>query len=215
MLRNIAIVTTSGKAYFKLVSEFKKRQLPFLSLTPKDAIPLYVKVAITTESERDSVHCSGILTYDEKMDPSKVVDEAVQLIRGKTKYKDIIIGIDPGKKFGLAILGDGAILEIAEYMCIKETVKEIVRRLDEIRADKKIIKIGNGVKEYQMRLFDMLDEMLPRNIDIESVKEERTTKNIEKLWGRKKGLIDALSAVRISMRRGRRIVRKLGNGKDS
>ena len=55
MTREIGILTTSGKAYYKLVSEFRVRGLQFISLIPEDIIPFYVKVVITTESERKNI----------------------------------------------------------------------------------------------------------------------------------------------------------------
>ena len=213
MSANIAIVTTSGKAYYRLVSEFRRRRLPFLSLVPKEVIPLNVRVAITTESEKDDVHCSKVLVYDESTDPSKVVDEAVQILRGKTSYGEIIIGVDPGKVFGLAVLGDGAVLETVGLTSVEETAREIIGILEGTKADKRTVKVGNGVKEYQSKLFELLDKELPLKVGIESVEEGGTTKNIEKHFGRKRDLIDALSAVKISMRSGHRIARKKRNGK--
>ncbi len=208
MSANIAIVTTSGKAYYRLVSEFRRRRLLFLSLAPKEVMPLNVRIAITTESEKNDVYCSKILVYDESTDPSRVVDEAVQILSGKIKYREIIIGVDPGKMFGLAVLGDGSILKTAELTCVEKTAKEIIKILEVTKADKKIIKVGNGAKLYQLRLFELLNKELPLKIEIESVEEKGTTKNIEKHFGRKRDMINALSAVKISMRNGHRILRE-------
>ena len=57
-----------------------------------------------------NIDFSEILSYDELTDPSKVVDDAVQLLKGKKDFREIIIGIDPGKRLDLAVLGDGIIL---------------------------------------------------------------------------------------------------------
>jgi hypothetical protein len=108
--REIGILTTSGKAYYNLVSEFRRRELQCISLIPKDVIPFYVKVVITAESERKNIGFSEILSYDELTDPSKVVDDAVQLLRGKKGFREIIIRIDPRKRLCLTVLGDGIIL---------------------------------------------------------------------------------------------------------
>jgi len=208
MSANIAIVTTSGKAYYRLVSEFRRRKLPFLSLVPKEVMPLNVKVAITTEPEEEDVQCSNVLVYDESTEPSKVVDEAVKILRGKTSYGEMIIGVDPGKTLGLAVLGDGAILETAELPSVEKTVEAVMRIFEWNKADRKIVKVGNGVKECQSKLFKLLDRELSPKVIMESVEEEGTTKNIERLFGRRRNLIDALSAVKISMRSGRVIARK-------
>ncbi len=180
MTREIGILTTSGKAYYKLVSEVKRRGLQFISLTSKDFIPFYVRVTITPESERSKIDFSEILIYDELAEPSQVVDDAVQLLRGKKDFREIIIGIDPGKKLGLTVLGDGIILKKMELINIEEKVKEIIHILNQTKAEKKIVKIGNGVKEEQKRLFALLNEELPDNVIIESVEEDGTTKTIKK-----------------------------------
>ena len=214
MMKEIGILTTSGKAHYKLVSEFRRRGLQSISLIPKEVIPFYVKVIITTESERKNVDFSEILIYDELIDPSKIVDDAVQLLRGKKDFREIIIGIDPGKRLGLAVLGDGIILKKMELTNIEEKVKEIIRILKETKAEKKTVKIGNGVKAEQKRLFKLLNEELPNDVIIESVDEEGTTKNIKKEHNHRKDSIDVLSAIKISMRNGHKINRKKQNGKN-
>ena len=155
-----------------------------------------------------------ILIYDELTDPSKVVDNAVQLLRGKKYFREVIIGIDPGKRLGLVVLGDGIILKKMEFINIKDKIKEIIRILKETKAKKKIVKIGNGVKAEQNILFKLLNEELPHNIIIESVDEKGTTKNIKKDHNHRKDSIDVLSAIKISMRNGHRINRKKQNGKN-
>ncbi len=52
MKAEIAVATISGKAYYLIVSELKKKNIPFLSLTPDESIPTEIKVVITTEKEK-------------------------------------------------------------------------------------------------------------------------------------------------------------------
>ena len=181
MMREIGILTTSGKAYYKLVSEFRRRGLQFISLIPKEVIPFYVKVVITTESERENIDFSEILIYDESTDPSTVVDDAVQLLRGKKDFREIILGIDPGQRVGLAVLGDGIILKTMELTNIQEKVEEIIQILTETKAKKKIVRIGNGVKKEQKKLIKLLNEELPHNIIIESVEEDGVSMDVRSL----------------------------------
>ena len=47
MKAKIAVATVSGKAYYLIVSELKKKNVPFLSLTPNERIPMEVKVGDT------------------------------------------------------------------------------------------------------------------------------------------------------------------------
>jgi hypothetical protein len=208
MTREIGILTTSGKAYYKLVSEVRRRGLKFISLTPNEFIPFYVRVIITIESERNKIEFSETLIYDELTGPSQVIDDAVQLLRGKKDFREIIIGIDPGKKLGLAVLGDGIILKKMELINIEEKIEEIIHILNQTKAEKKTVKIGNGVKEEQKRLFKLLNEELPNNVIRESVEEDGTTKNIKKEHNHRNDSTDVLSAIKITMRNGHELDRK-------
>ena len=110
--KSIAVATTSGRVYYSVVSELKKRHLNFLSLCPGDPIQLSVKVAITTGSERDKIHCLNTLVYDDFPDTASLVEKALQIASGKTEYEELVVGVDPGKRFGIAVLGDGKVLRV-------------------------------------------------------------------------------------------------------
>lgn len=103
----IAIATVSGKAYYRLVNELKQRRTPFLSLLPGDHIPFNIKTVITTKGERPLVELSRVLVFQDETIPTIIVDEAVRAARGKRNYDNTIIGIDPGKTFGVAAIADG------------------------------------------------------------------------------------------------------------
>jgi hypothetical protein len=52
MKAKIAVMTVCGKDYYLIVNELKRRNMPFLSLRPCDAVPIEIRVAITTEKEK-------------------------------------------------------------------------------------------------------------------------------------------------------------------
>ncbi len=51
MKAKIAVATVSGKDYYLIVRELKKKKIAFLSLMPDAPIPLDVEVIITTKKE--------------------------------------------------------------------------------------------------------------------------------------------------------------------
>lgn len=213
MTRDIGILTTSGKAYYQLVSEVKRRGLQFISLTPKEFIPFEVKVIITTKSDSSKIDFPEILIFDELQDPFQIIDDAIQLLRGKKTFHELIIGIDPGKRSGLVVLGDGIILKKMELINIEEKVKDIIQILKDTQAENKTVKIGNGVKTDQQKLFTLLNAELPPNVIIESVEEEGTTKKSKKEQKEHAASRDVLSAIKISMRNGQELNRTRYNGK--
>ncbi|MFH0749168.1 MAG: hypothetical protein V1915_04550 [Candidatus Bathyarchaeota archaeon] len=207
MQTKIAVVTSVGEVFFQLISELKRRRLPFLALKPNELIPLNVGVAITTESEKNNVHCPNILTYDGKTDPINVIDDALQIIRRKKQYDKVIVGIDPGKDFGIAVLGDGVILETLVLSNEENVAREIKKLIRRFQGVKQIIKIGNGARGHRNKLLPLLDQILPQNINLESVKENGTTKNLTVLSHQMHSK-DVSSAIKISLRQGQKLARQ-------
>jgi hypothetical protein len=201
MKAKIAVATVSGKAYYLLVTELNKKKQQFLSLTPWDQIPLNIEVVITTEKEQTLVNHPNILVYKEGDDPSKIVAEAVRLSKGKQRYEKVVIGIDPGKTFGLAILGDGHVIETLNCSSQEETVQAILDAINKTPAVQTTVKVGNGPPSYTNVLLHSLDENLPPDVKIEIVSEAGTTRVVDEAKHRRE-IKDMMSAMRIAKRNG-------------
>jgi hypothetical protein len=209
MKAKIAVATVSGKAYYHLVNELKARGLPFLSLTPYDSIPNEVKVVITTKNERRLVKHPNVVIYEAKMDPAVVVNETLRTIEGKGDHNTITVGVDPGKTFGLAVLSNGNVLETRTHSSLEETVNALLGVLAKNPASTYVVKVGDGAPEYTQSLLTQLDEALPENIAIEIVSEAGTS-HFGKETIHRRGLRDAMSAVKIAERRGKPFPRRKG-----
>jgi hypothetical protein len=217
MKAKIAVVTTSGKAYFLIVSELKRRSIPFLSLTPNEPIPIEIKAVITTEKEKRSVHHERVLVYKKDIEPEALINEASRIVQGKEYYERIVIGLDPGEVFGLAVLADGRIIETGNCFSVEETVEKIrgsLRNLEMTPIASISIKIGDGVPAYKERLLRALDEVLPSNVVLESVSEAGTDRHLDEAKHRR-GLRDIVSATRIAGRHGQTYTRRRMNEPDS
>ncbi len=207
MKPKIVIATVSGKAYYLLVNELKKRNISFLSLTPDDSIPIDVKVVVTTKKERSKIKHEKVLEYDEVENPAEVIDEAIRIVKGKRVYERLVVGVDPGQNFGVAFLGEGNILETKNCITLYETVMTIKDFLSRTPANHITIKIGNGVPTYAEELWRHLNEVLQRNVVIESVKEEGTSQFLGKTSHRR-GKRDVSSALKIAQRQGQVLPRR-------
>jgi len=207
MKAKIAVATVSGKAYYKLVNELKGRGVPFLSLTPRDPVPPSVKVVITTEKERHLITHPSVLIFNEEKDPTTVVNEALRLVEGKKSYERVVIGVDPGKTFGLAVLGDGNVLETVTCSSSEETVNTVMKVLKGAPAAIYVVKIGNGAPAYTKQLLKLLDEALPEEAVMEVVSEAGTSRFEREAAHRGAGK-DAMSAIKIAERRGNIFHRK-------
>lgn len=195
----------SGTAYYQLVLELKNRGLPFLVIDPQDSIPLNIKVVLTTEEEMDYLHFPNVLICQPSSNPSLVIDLACQILSRKQKYDDIVVGVDPGKTYEIAVLGDRAILRTKKIMEENAAASEILKMLTHYESLRKVIKIGDGAEPYRSMLIRILNQIIPPNIAMESIVEVGTTKNISRL--KRFSRCKMSSAIMIASRKGIRIVR--------
>jgi len=202
---NIAIVTVSARAYYELTYELKKRTVPFLSLTDPYDIPSSVKVIITTERIEITDGMPFQLTYDEQDDPKDVVVKAIQIAQGKPKYDHLFIGIDPGKRIGIAVVSNHGVIFSTTSMSVDEAVHTIIESIHNIQADRKSVKIGDGGGIYCKKIVDALNDKLPFNVSLEIVNESGTSSGNG--WKMKRSMIDMASAAVISTRNGKMVRR--------
>ena len=217
MRAKIAVVTVSGKAYYLIVDELKKKNAPFISLTPNDPVPIEIKVVITTKKEQHLISHEKILVYDDEVEPEALINEALQIVHGKEFYEKIVIGVDPGEVFGLAVLADGKVIETENCFSAEETlnkIKSILKSLEKTPVNSLWVKVGDGVPAYKERLLGVLDDALPSNVILESVGEAGTDRYLNENEHRR-GLRDIVSAIRIAGRNGRAFPRRKTNGSNS
>jgi hypothetical protein len=217
MKEKIAVATVSGKAYYLIVNELKRRNLPFLSLIPTEPVPVEIKVVITTKDEQHQVNHKKILVYQEDVQLEALVNEALQIIQGKEYYEKIVVGVDPGEVFGLAILADGKVIQTENCFGVEETldkIENILQNLEKNPLTTVSVKIGDGVPQYKERLLRALDNALPSNVMLESVGEAGTDRYLNENEHRR-GLRDIVSAIRIAGRNGHKFPRSKTNGKNT
>jgi len=207
MKAKIALATVSGRAYYKLVNELKRKGLLFWSLKPWDTIPLDAKVVITTNEERHYITHPNVLVFDCESDPDIIVNEAIRIAQGKPSYEKIVIGVDPGKTYGVAVLGDDKVLETTNCSSLEETISAILEGLSRIPATAKVVKVGNGAPTYAKELLHSLDEALPGEVTIEIVSEAGTSHFVNETAHRRE-LRNVMSAIEIAGRKSKVFPRK-------
>jgi len=202
MKAKVAVATVQGKAYFLIVNKLKEKNIPFISLVPGETVPTEVKVVITTEQEKGKVNHEKVLVYDGETEPDSLVNEVVKILQGKEAYEKIVIGIDPGDVFGLAVVADGKVNETANCFSIQEVLKKtetIVKTVD-LASTAVTVKIGNGVPAYK-DFLEGLDAALPPEVVLEVVSEAGTSHILNENKHRR-GLRDIASAICIAGRTG-------------
>jgi hypothetical protein len=202
MKAKVAVATVSGKAYFLIVNKLKERNIPFISLVPGETVPTEVRAVITTDKEKHRIRHEKILVYDSETEPDTIVNEAMKILQGKEVYEKIIIGVDPGEVFGLAVIADGKVNETGNCFSIQEAltkISSVIKNVD-FSSTAVSIKIGSGVPTYK-ELTETLDAALPPEVVLEVVSEAGTNRALNENKHRR-GLRDIASAIRIAGRAG-------------
>ncbi len=202
MKAKVAVATVSGKAYFLIINELRDRNMEFLSIVPGNPVPAEAKVVVTTEKEKHLINHERIIVYRDGAAPSSVVNETVKALQGKEAYETVVVGIDPGEVFGLAVVADGKVNETGNCFSDKEVLDKVKNALKDfdVASTAVSVKIGNGVPAYKA-LVEMLDAVLPPEVVLEVVSEAGTDRHIDEKKHRR-GLRDIVSAIRIAGRTG-------------
>jgi len=184
------------------VNKLRERDIPFLSLVPGEMVPADIKVVITTEQEKHLISHERILVYDGERAPDAAANEIRKILQGKETYEKIVIGIDPGEVFGLAVIADGKVNETGNCFSIQDALTKVNSVLQDVdfSSTAVTIKIGSGVPTYK-ELLEAFDLALPPEVALEVVSEAGTNRSLNHNKHRR-GLRDIASAIRIAGRAG-------------
>jgi 5-formyltetrahydrofolate cyclo-ligase len=187
----IAIATASARFYYDAAEELKKRGLDFYSLKVGEAVPQRVKVVLTTPGEAQRIDFPRVIA---DRDPRLAVEKAVRLAKGfKERHRRITVGIDPGRKPGVAILARNRAADVFTTSTPEE-VGEVLRRVVSLHAPEELlVRLGSGGGVYRDRILKTLRKH--PGLKIELVNEYSTSDT--------KTPSDASAALNIALKRGR------------
>ncbi len=146
-----------------------------LVLNPGHPIPTHVGVVITTEKESEQIifDRDKIIFADGR--PHAALDKAHYMLFGED-IEQIIIGIDPGKYPGVAVLGNNKTVSV-HHVSVGEVCPLVKRIMREYGNKKIIVRIGHGARLIRSQLINgLLDLGLP----VEMVDETGTTPHLGK-----------------------------------
>lgn len=168
-------------------------------LTPLEPIPPNIGVIITTEKESHNIDFDSkrIIIADGR--PQASVDRAYTMMYAE-EFDDIIIGIDPGKYPGIAVLGNGKTISV-HRVSSGEVCPLIKRILREFEGKNILVRIGHGARLVRSRL---VNDLLDMGLNIEMVDETGTTPRLGRgVHGQV--ISDIIAAINISRIKGKRV----------
>ncbi|MGD0818324.1 MAG: hypothetical protein ABR986_08005 [Methanomassiliicoccales archaeon] len=168
-MKIIGLVTEDFRFFHLMVRLLKEREEPFVSLGFDDPIPENVGAIITTKEERDRVRFDTIVSDG---DPDIAFKAARSVLRGK-RFSKIVAGIDPGRRPGIAVIGDGKLIDTALVYCPEDVAETLTQMTRNLNFDSMMIRIGHGDPTNRNRIIHAVWSLAD---EVEIVDESKTTK---------------------------------------
>ncbi len=182
-MTRVGIYTHDFKFYHDVIMDLKKWNLPFYSITDIYSIPKDISVILS--SNKDNIKLPGQIKAGNSMEGIRM---CLSMLLDRDKFNNIVIGIDPGPKPGIAVMADNVLMEAYECPTIKGIRKEILNIINSYSYVYATIKIGNGDRPNRDSIIMEL-----RNIAPMVIVNEENTSTPHKIHD------NALSAARISL----------------
>ncbi len=113
-------------------------------------------------------------------DPMVAVRKVVSFTYGKNRFLRVIVGIDPGPMPGLAVIGDGHVVEEIQLTSVEEVYDSVKNIHEGYAPEKFVVKIGNGDIVNRNRIINaLIPEFLVEIVDEKSTSDTITNRNVE------------------------------------
>ncbi len=170
MRKVLGILTEDFRLYHDLVAALRARDLPFVTLSFARRIPETVGAVLTTSAEAARIRSRNVVIVDD--DVPNAIARALQVLKGKTEWRELLIGVDPGREPGVAVLGDGDVLD-TRLAATPEAVRDEVRTaLRMFPAAHVRVRVGHGDPTNRNRI---LNSLASERLRVEIVDEAGTT----------------------------------------
>jgi hypothetical protein len=165
-MRYLGIVVGDIKSSYGVIRELKNRSIPFILLREGEPVPGYVSAvilcgAVAASSYEKAIHCDA--------SPRRTVLRALSAAAGRERFRLVVVGLDPGESTGIAVIGDGELLE-AYAVQSSDLEGELDKIFGTYDAEKFLFRVGTGRKSD--RALERI-KMDPR-ASVELVPESRT-----------------------------------------
>ena len=163
-MRRIAIRTDDFRLSFHLMRELKRRKCEFVMLAPDDK---WDGILLTSPEE---VVDGEIPATEETLEIS--VERAIQASRGFESAVQLVFGVDPGPRPGIAWLADGIVVGSAQLEEINGLADHIIGLSSAVKHQRMCVKVGDGAPLIRDRI---INQLILRGIETLQVSEYRTS----------------------------------------
>lgn len=177
-MRRIGLLTSDFSLYHDLVRYVREHGIAFQSLAFGESLDPSIGVLIT--SWRDAVGRrlpEGVpfVAVSDEEDLASAVTEAQRILEGVQGYHVVVVGIDPGKRPGVAVLGDGRLLHTAQLFVVKDVAPLVKGLLSQFPWDRAVVRLGHGSPQDRDEILGGLKSLVEEGVRVEVVDETGTT----------------------------------------
>ena len=193
-MNQICVATSRARAYYALVSRLRRAELSFSSVLPDSEFG-ECDVLLTTAEEAGRLGGRTLVLED--------LDENPGIFKGQILSKlasgqVVLVGVDPGKRTGLAVFYGQTKLAFNTFDSAAAVVSRVAAFGRGIPSSRLLVRVGNGNRVMAARLVEGLRRTVPR-ATIELVDESGTSTGSSRMKGVQR---DQVAAAKIAFRKG-------------
>ncbi len=189
------MVTSKARAYYALVSRLRHAGLPFSSALP-DSDLSDCDLVLTTADEAKQLGVKALPLEELDDNPGVFKGQVVSRLSGSEDV--ILVGVDPGKRTGLAVFYGQTRLAFNTFNSASAVCSRIGAFAKGVPSSRLLVRVGNGNKSMASKLVDWIRKEVP-DATIEVVDESGTSAGSPKMKGVQR---DQVAAARIAFRKG-------------
>ncbi|MDG6898444.1 MAG: hypothetical protein JRN24_01765 [Nitrososphaerota archaeon] len=194
-MSRICVATSKARAYYALVSRLKGSGLPFSSVVPESDVG-DCDVVLTTEAESERYGVKALAL--ERLDESPGIFKGQVLSRLGGEDDLILVGVDPGKRTGVAVFYGRTALSSDTYDSAPGVFSRVAAYARAMPTSRVLIRVGNGNRSLAAKLAEGLGTEVPA-ATVELVDESGTSVRTSKMKGVQG---DQVAAAKIAFRKG-------------
>jgi hypothetical protein len=168
--RTIGILTEDFRLFYDLAEALKRMNVPFASLSFRHGVPGHIGVVLTSPGEAERVFFETKVAVDG--DVIAAVRRALSLLHQGEGFELLVVGVDPGEMPGIAVLGDGRVLETCRALSPEDAGARILEVCLHYSAESVVVRVGHGDRENRNRILRAICGRVQR---CEIVDETHTT----------------------------------------